>query len=119
MDLNLATLHFFDWKPLINTFKGELPISEHNATFYTISNLFYIHHTFNADLKDWVARFQRRKHEFVLAEGKMKPGFKKKCAADHVFGLFKIPITVETFWPSCKRKMDLPDYAIHLPNMKF
>lgn len=99
MDINISTLHFFNFTPIINTFKKDLPITQKNCTFYTVSNLFYADFTYTNTLKNWVEHFKNRKQNFVLARGDLQEKYKTRKHFKHnntIWGLFKTPVTPES-----------------------
>ncbi len=116
MDINLSSLHFFDFEVLESTFKGALPISQEDATFYTIANLFYADVTNSSVIKEWIEHFKKRKHSYVLARGKLRKGYNHRCAAKVIYGLFKTPVSVESFRTNVKAPFnplihDLPRFS--------
>ena len=114
MDVNISSLHFFNFEPVINTFKGPLPIEKHdNSTFYTVSNLFYVDGSYSSVIKEWVEHFKTRRHEFVLARGVCNPAYQKRSAFSTIYALFKIPVTADSMRTSCKRPAEIPTYSVH------
>lgn len=117
MDINLSSLHFFDWEILENTFKGELPKDSKQATFFTISNLFYLTHSISRDMKEWVEAMREKRHEFVFARGVRTTQCSQRCAAKVVFGLFKIPVTPESMRTSQKRPAEIIAHHVGHPQV--